>query len=216
MRRNLCQLSPLSALLSPPKVSEFLVEVASFPLACDSRDTANLRAVKATKPRYNKDLKTVWALRPRFCGRGIMTMPYCHKQSGAWIAVPCLLFAAFDVAIVWRTGQWAPMIATIVLVAVAVVFSSLTVEVSDHELRWYFGPGFWTYRLPLDEIQEVAVVRNHWWNGLGIRMGSGFRLYNVSGLDAVELRLKSNEIRRIGTDDPQGLAGALKSAARRP
>jgi len=46
-------------------------------------------------------------------------------------------------------------------------------------------------------------VRNHWWNGFGIRMGSGFRLYNVSGLDAVELHLKSSDIRRIGTDDPQ-------------
>jgi hypothetical protein len=61
----------------------------------------------------------------------------------------------------------------------------------------------------------VAVVRNHWWNGFGIRMRSGFRLYNVSGLDAVELRLKSGEIRRIGTADPQALAEALKSAGLR-
>jgi hypothetical protein len=44
-------------------------------------------------------------------------------------------------------------------------------------------------------------------------MAPGFRLYNVSGLDAVELRLKSGDIRRIGTDDPHGLAAALKSAA---
>ena len=44
----------------------------------------------------------------------------------------------------------------------------------------------------------------------------GFRLYNVSGLDAVELRLKSGDIRRIGTDDPQGLAAALEAAARAP
>ena len=40
-----------------------------------------------------------------------------------------------------------------------------------------------------------------------------FRLYNVSGIDAVELHLRSSDIRRIGTDDPQGLAGALKAAA---
>jgi hypothetical protein len=32
----------------------------------------------------------------------------------------------------------------------------------------------------------------------------------VSGLDAVELRLKSGEIRRIGTDDPQRLAAAIE------
>jgi hypothetical protein len=35
----------------------------------------------------------------------------------------------------------------------------------------------------------------------------------VSGLDAVELHLRSSDIRRIGTDDPQGLAGALKASA---
>ena len=102
----------------------------------------------------------------------------------------------------------------IILVAVAVVFHSLTVEVDDNELRWYFGPGFWTYRLALGEIRAVAVMSSHWWNGFGIRMRPGFRFYSVSGLDAVELQLKSGDIRRIGTDDPRGLAAALKSAAR--
>jgi hypothetical protein len=32
-----------------------------------------------------------------------------------------------------------------------------------------------------------------------------FKLYDVSGLDAVELHSRSNDIRRIGSDDPQGL-----------
>ncbi len=81
-------------------------------------------------------------------------------------------------------------------------------------MRWRFGPGFWTCRLPLADIEKVAIVRNRWTNGFGIRMAPGFRLYNVSGLDAVELRLKSNEIMRIGTDDPQGLANALPSRPR--
>jgi hypothetical protein len=140
-------------------------------------------------------------------------MPYQHTQRGIWI-LAFLLAAALLVAVVaWRSGQWSPLVALIVLIAAAVVFSSLAVEESARELRWYFGPGFWTYRLPLDEIQTVAVVRNHWWNGFGIRMRPGFRLYNVSGLDAVELRLKSGEIRRIGTDDAQGLAQALKAAS---
>lgn len=90
---------------------------------------------------------------------------------------------------------------------------TLTVEIGDHELRWYFGPGLWTYRLPLDEIESVAAVQNQWWNGFGIRMAPGFTLYDVSGLDAVELELKSGEVSRIGTDDPQRFAAALRSAA---
>jgi hypothetical protein len=142
-----------------------------------------------------------------------MAMQYHHTQRGTLTIVVCLLLAALDAVMMWRSGQWPLAAVLILLLAVAAVFSSLTVEVSDNELRWHFGPGLWAYRVPLSEIQTVAAVRNHWWNGFGIRMGTGFRLYNVSGLDAVELRLKSSDVRRIGTDDPQGLAQALKSAA---
>jgi hypothetical protein len=145
----------------------------------------------------------------------VIAMLYRHTQSGLSIVLLCLVAIAFDIGIIWQTGQWVPAIAAlIVLVAVAILFSSLTVEVSDKELSWRFGPGFWTYRLPLGDIETVSVVRNHWWNGFGIRIASGFRLYNVSGLDAVELHLKSNDVRRIGTDDPQGLANALKPLPR--
>jgi len=102
-----------------------------------------------------------------------------------------------------------------VLLVVAYLFSSLTVEIVDNGLRWHFGPGFWSYRLALRDIEGIAAVRNRWLNGFGIRTRPGFRLYNVSGLDAVELRLRSNEIRRIGTDDPKGLAEALMAATGR-
>jgi hypothetical protein len=139
-------------------------------------------------------------------------MTYRHTQPGTLILAGCLVAGGLCVVLLWRTGQWPPAIAlSLLMVALAIVFSSLTVEVEDGELRWYFGPGFWTYRLSLDAIKEVAVVRNNWWNGWGIRIAPGFRLYNVSGLDAVELKLGPNDIRRIGTDDPQGLAAALRS-----
>ena len=142
-------------------------------------------------------------------------MLYRHTQPGLSIVCLCLVAIALDIAIIWQTGLWVPATAAlVVLVTIAVLFSSLTVEVSDRELSWRFGPGFWTYRLPLGDIETVSVVRNQWRNGFGIRIASGFRLYNVSGLDAVELRLKSNDVRRIGTDDPQGLADVLKSLRR--
>jgi hypothetical protein len=139
-------------------------------------------------------------------------MTYRHTQPGTLILAGCFVAGGLCVVLLWRTGQWPPAIALgLLMVALAIVFSSLTVEVEDGELRWYFGPGFWTYRLSLDAIKEVAVVRNNWWNGWGIRIAPGFRLYNVSGLDAVELKLGPDDIRRIGTDDPQGLAAALRS-----
>ena len=140
-------------------------------------------------------------------------MPYRHTQLGITILVVCLIVATLGAAVMWQRSQ-APMILMLAILAtVAVIFHSLTVEIGDNELRWHFGPGLWTYRLPLDDIQSVAAVQNHWWSGFGIRKARGFSLYNVSGLDAVELKLKSGETRRIGTDDPQGLVAALRSAA---
>ncbi len=138
-------------------------------------------------------------------------MPYRHTQRGTWIVISCLALAVFCAVLAWRTGQWIVAAVMVIEIAVAIVFSSLTVEAAEGELRWYFGPGVWSYRVPLADIESVAAVRNRWWYGWGIRTGPGFRLYNVAGLDAVELRLKSGDVRRIGTDDPQELAEALKS-----
>jgi hypothetical protein len=138
-------------------------------------------------------------------------MPYHHTQWGTLILLICLAIAVIAAAILWLTGTRAMLFTLFIVGGLAVLFCALTVDISGNELRWYFGPGFWSYRLALDDIQTVAVVRNHWWNGWGIRAAPGFTLYNVSGLDAVELKLKSGEIRRIGTDDPQGLAAALNA-----
>jgi hypothetical protein len=135
-------------------------------------------------------------------------MPY---QWGILILLVCLAIAVIAAAILWLTGTRAMLFTLFIVGGLAILFCALTVDISGNELRWYFGPGFWSYRLALDDIQTVAVVRNHWWNGWGIRAAPGFTLYNVSGLDAVELKLKSGEIRRIGTDDPQGLAAALNA-----
>jgi hypothetical protein len=139
-------------------------------------------------------------------------MTYRHTQRGTLILIICLAAAAFGLAMSWRSGHWPPaLILLAVMIVTATLFSSLTVEVADNQLRWHFGLGLLSYRLALDEIRDVAIVRNQWWNGWGIRMRPGFRLYNVSGLDAVELRLTSNDVRRIGTDDPEGLAKELRA-----
>jgi hypothetical protein len=144
-----------------------------------------------------------------------MANRYHHTQRGVLVAIVLLgaaiVCAGISVVIptpAARIPLWILAIGDLVL---AWLFSSLTVDVNEHEISWYFGPGFWEYHLPLAEIRDVAAVRNEWWNGFGIRMRPGFRLYNVSGLDAVELRLKSGDVRRIGTDDANGLAGALKA-----
>ena len=142
-----------------------------------------------------------------------MAVRYRHTQPGIVSVAFCLVSGVFGALLLLNAGyRWPAIVLLVVESVVAILFSSLTVEVESRELRWYFGPGLWRYRLPLVAIREVSVVRNHWWQGLGLRMAPSPRLYTVSGLDAVELRLGPNDIRRIGTDDAHGLAAAIRAA----
>lgn len=140
---------------------------------------------------------------------------YRHTQPGILMLVMlpigtlvCIAAGFAQPVLAARGGLWA---AAILLAILAWLFSSLTVEVTEDEIRWHFGPGLLRYRLARTDIESSRVVRNSWLNGFGVRMRPGFRLYNVSGLDAVELRLKTGDIRRLGSDDAEQLAAALKS-----
>ena len=143
-----------------------------------------------------------------------MATRYRHTQPGIFMVAGMLTATGLSVLISYlHPGlfEWPLWVAAGGFAILAWLFSSLTVEVTEDEVRWHFGPGLWRYRLARSDIAGVAVVRNAWQSGFGIRMRPGWRLYNVSGLDAVELRLKSGDVRRIGSDDPQGLADALRS-----
>jgi len=138
---------------------------------------------------------------------------YQHTQLGTLMLVTLVSGAICFAATAYTLpspGRWGLLAGALLLVVVAWLFSSLTVSVSESELQWRFGPGLLRFRMALVDIAGVSIVRNSVLNGFGIRMRPGFRLYNVSGLDAVELRLKNGDIRRIGTDDARGLAAALR------
>ena len=99
-----------------------------------------------------------------------------------------------------------------VLVTLTVVFYSLSIEVNDSEVNWYFGPGFLRKSLPLEQIAECTPTKTAFWHGFGVRVrGTGW-LYNVSGLLAVEIKLKSGSSIWLGTDEPNFLCDAIRDA----
>ena len=145
-----------------------------------------------------------------------MAIRYHHTQRGTQILATMAVAAILSASIAFMNpsspARWLLLVGFAVgFVELAWLFSSLTVAVNEHHVLWYFGPGLWRYRIELANIKTTQAVRNSFWDGFGIRMRPGFRLYNVSGLDAVELRLKTGDIRRIGSDDAPGLASALKA-----
>lgn len=74
-----------------------------------------------------------------------------------------------------------------------------------------FGPLGWIHeRFQLADIASARAVRNSPLYGWGMRYIRHGRLWNVWGLDAVELQLRNGTRFRIGTDEPQALLAALR------
>jgi hypothetical protein len=89
---------------------------------------------------------------------------------------------------------------------------SMTIQITETHLRHWFGLGFWKKEIPLAEIQHVEVSKTPWYTGYGIRfVGKGW-LYNVSGVDRVELHLRNNSVIYLGTDDPEKLYNHLSES----
>jgi hypothetical protein len=142
---------------------------------------------------------------------------YRHSQSGTVTIVTVgAAAAAITLSVFLRVLPAIHLVFAGLLLACLQVLGSLTVEVGQGAVRLHFGHGVVRREFRVGQIRRVAVVRNRWYTGWGIhRLQSGW-LYNVSGLDAVEIELGSGEVNRIGTDEPQELAAAIREAAGLP
>jgi hypothetical protein len=90
-------------------------------------------------------------------------------------------------------------------------FSSMTVDVTGDELHWRFAGGQ-GYTIARAEIRVARTVPHRWWTGYGIKyFGPNRWTYIIGGSATVEVSLKPGGWRRLGTDDPGGLLGALQA-----
>ena len=104
------------------------------------------------------------------------------------------------------------LIGLILMLAVLACFATLTVKVGDGVITVQFGVGVIRKRIQLSDVETYAKVKNPWYYGWGIRYTPRGWLYNISGFSAIELLMKNGKSCRIGTDDPEGFAGALYEA----
>lgn len=138
-----------------------------------------------------------------------MGTAYRHTQvspamlAGAGIAVAVMVWVSL------RSAHPVPIITFVFVGVVLLMFSSLTIVVRDEAMDVFFGPGVIRRRIPLRRIREVRVVRTPWYYGWGIRLTPSGWLWNVSGLDGVEIRFDDGHRFRVGSDEPHALAEAL-------
>ena len=133
---------------------------------------------------------------------------YQHTQRGTLILVAMAVASA--IAALGGLALRPAFIAVPLLLLGAWLFHSLTVEVAEGELRWRFGPGLIRKRVSLDMITSAEPVRTNVIEGWGIHLSRFGWLYNVSGFDAVAIRMKNGQHFALGTDEPAVLAAHLR------
>jgi len=141
---------------------------------------------------------------------------YRRTQVGTVTVLAVGAAVVLIVALSAQTG-WHPVAVAVLvlLVAALAMFCCLTIEIDRRQLRCFFGPGLIRRTIAVHEIVSAQPVRNRWYYGWGIRMTPTGWMFNVSGLEAVELALASGSRFRIGTDRPDEVIRALASVTSR-
>ena len=136
---------------------------------------------------------------------------YEHTQFGhviIWSLLAIILVASGGLI-----GHRAPpvIVSTILLVCL-VLFYRLKISIEDDTLSASFGLGVIRKKVRLAEIASCEPIRIRWWYGWGIHLTPRGWLYNVSGFDAVAITLHDGKKLALGTDDPNGLATAIRNS----
>jgi len=135
-------------------------------------------------------------------------MNYKHTQIG-YLIIYILLALVIYFGFILIQVDLNPIVIAIMFLIVLILasFTSLKVIIDENYLRIKFGYGIYRKRFSLKEIISARTVKNHWYYGWGIRLWLWPRMviFNVSGFNAVEIKMKNNKTYRIGTDEPKKL-----------
>lgn len=135
----------------------------------------------------------------------------------AWPTIaPLAIAGGVIVPIFWRTNLTVPMwIVAGALSVSLLLFATLTVTVTSDGVEAAFGIGVVRKHVRFDDVVSFMPVRNTWLHGWGIHYFPGGVVWNASGLSAVEFKLTSGRLVRIGTAEPEAFAAAVEQATGR-
>ena len=139
---------------------------------------------------------------------------YEHTQRGTVILAALLIGVAICSALA-TLAPAPPFVVPMVFgvfVVCAYMFSSLSIQITGRTLCWYFGPGLFRKKILLSDIRGAEVARTRLIHGWGIHRTTRGWLYNVSGFDAVAVRLDTGKEILLGTDEPERLCAAILRA----
>lgn len=139
---------------------------------------------------------------------------YEHSQQATHVMTAfVLLTMVLVLSILISTGDTGALLLVLAFLAfigvILAAFNKMHVTVDEAEVSVRFRWGWPERRYSLADVHRVDIVRNKWWYGFGIRITPHGWMYNVWGLDAVQLNFHDGQTFRIGSDEPASLATAL-------
>ncbi len=144
-------------------------------------------------------------------------MKYRHTQQGYVIMIALGLVAVgiFVTALLMQddTARVVLLVEGILFLFLALIFSTLTIRITDHELIWNFGPiPLIKKRVILSDIISAKAVKTKIIEGWGIHLTRRGWLYNISGRHAVLIEKSDGKTFMLGTDEPEKLVKAIGKA----
>jgi len=142
-----------------------------------------------------------------------MPKRYQHTQIG-YVTIIAVVISLLLIGYIMTVYvfNWIAFAVLIILAIFLVLFATLTVVIDQEAIDIRFGPGVIHKKFFLKDIESCRVVKNLWYYGWGIRLTPHGWLYNVSGLSAVEMTMKSGKKYRIGSDVPDELERAIRQS----
>ena len=138
-------------------------------------------------------------------------MPYQNKQIGTALMLIMGIVLCINLILALVLGVAGLWPVFIILTLLTFLFSSLSIQVDNDEINWFFGPGFWKKSIKIESIKSATIIKTRWYYGLGIRLIPSGWLYNVSGTTAVQIELKEGTKIHLGSNDANKLLQAIQS-----
>lgn len=122
------------------------------------------------------------------------------------LSLVLLLFIGYDDLI---------LVGILILLAITsllciLIFYKLTISIDSDNLSFKLGVGLVSKKYLIADIKSCKPVKNNPFYGIGIRLIPEGWLYNVTGLEAIELSFKNRNSKiRIGTNQPEEIAAMI-------
>ncbi len=145
---------------------------------------------------------------------------YVHRQNGWGLRVLLgmtflfILYSGWSSAPEGVTPYGLIGVAGSLVGIIMVLFTSMTVRVTDEALEVAMGPGLIRKRIPLDQIESLSVKPIPWYS-MGLKKIDDGWLYCVGPSRGLELLLTTGRRYIIATNDLEGLKSALPFAPER-